>query len=84
MVTGKLSRISIVESEHFIEWLVPDMVLPEIKRLVALQRELAKWRCGLGELWQDERKREHMADSAQRHSKEVLEMSGLLSESPQS
>lgn len=74
----------IVESEHFIEWLAPSTELPELERLAALQLELAKWRCGLRELWQDELERKHMAETANRHSQEVLEMSGLLVETRQS
>ena len=74
----------IVESEHFIEWLAPGTDLSALERLAMVQLELAEWRCGLNDLWQDEARRERMAEIAQQCSQELLKMSGLLVETGRS
>ena len=68
----------VVESQHFIEWMVPAVELGMQERLVDLQIELARWRARLEREWEDESVRREIAAQAKRWSHAVLEMSGLV------
>jgi hypothetical protein len=74
-------RDLIVESEHFIEWTAFDAGLDGQEKLVMLQRQLARWQIQVERGWDDKPARQEMADAVKKSSKEILEMSGLLTAS---
>lgn len=74
-------RDLIVESEHFIEWTTFDAELDVQEKLVMLQRQLARWHIQVERRWDDSRGRQEMAESVKKSSKEILEISGLLTAS---
>lgn len=67
------------ESKFLIEWAAPDAGLNIQAELAELQIQLARWQLNWTEIWSDSERRMAVAAQAQRWSKRVLEMSGLLS-----
>jgi hypothetical protein len=68
------------ESKFFIEWTAPDATLDKQAALVELQIKLARWHYGWHRDSTDRGKRVHLAQEARAWAKQVLEMSGLLTE----
>ena len=66
------------ESKFFIEWTALDADLPAQAELVDLQLQLARWQWAWSRIWADPAQRASGAEQAQRWSRRVLEMSGLL------
>ena len=66
------------ESKFFIEWTAPDADLTVQAELVELQILLAGWHCRWNSIWADGAELRSVADSAQRWSNRILEISGLL------
>ncbi len=71
---GHLVDTLLEESEHFIEWTAPEAPSEVQATLVELQIQLALWRRNLPNL--------AFGQEARAWSDRVLEMSGLLSNSP--
>ncbi|MGD1936743.1 MAG: hypothetical protein ACFCA4_04205 [Cyanophyceae cyanobacterium] len=65
------------ESQFFIEWMVVDINLESdaarAAELVDLQRVLSRWKLSWRDWWEDEQKREEMANLAQRWSDRLLQ-----------
>lgn len=68
------------ESKFFIEWAAPDATLDKQAALVELQIRLARWHYGWHRDSIDQAKRARLAQEARTWAKQVLEMSGLLTE----
>ena len=68
------------ESKFFIEWTAPDASIDEQEALVELQIRLALWQLRWYPDSTDPAKRAYLAHEARFWARQVLEMSGLLSE----
>jgi hypothetical protein len=66
------------ESKFFIEWTAAEAEIETAARLVELQLQLALWQRNWGAIWSDSTRRRQMAEQAGIWSKQVLDMSGLL------
>ncbi len=77
-VADELIKGLIDESEHFVEWTIPEAPLETQEHLVGLQVLLAQWLRGWSRISADPAARRSVATSAQEWSDRVLSMSGLL------
>lgn len=75
---GEAASKVLIESKLFIEWTAADAHLSQQVELLELQRTLAQWQLDWGEIWNDPKRRSHMAAEARQWSNRVLESSGLL------
>ena len=67
------------ESKHFIEWTAAEAEIQTAAQLVELQVQMARWQLTWAKTWNDPMKRRQLAEQSAIWSKQVLEMSGLLS-----
>lgn len=67
------------ESKMFIEWTAAQAEIPTAALLVDLQVQLARWQLAWDRIWMDTAERKQFAEQSANWSKQVLEMSGLLS-----
>lgn len=68
------------ESQHFAEWTAADASLELTLSIVAMQRQLARWKIHWNEVWQDETQKTQMQQQAKLWSDKMIEHSGLLQE----
>lgn len=66
------------ESKYFIEWTAKETDLETQIYLLELQRQLIAWQFHFSEIWNDESKKQKMANKAKEYSDRILTMSGLL------
>ncbi|MBE9177789.1 hypothetical protein IQ268_04235 [Oculatella sp. LEGE 06141] len=70
------------ESQFFIEWVVPSLNLetePDLAtELVALQRQLSRWKLHFSTLWSNSGDRLHVAQLSQDWSDRLLSFSSLI------
>jgi hypothetical protein len=69
------------ESKFFIEWTAIDTGIDQAAELVELQVQLARWQLSWSSIWVNEAKRKTVVEQAKNWSENILEMSGLLTES---
>lgn len=75
---GEAACRVLIESKFFIEWAAVDASLSQQVELLELQRTLARWHLGWGEIWGNPERRNRMAAEARQWSNRLLESSGLL------
>ncbi len=68
------------ESKHFIEWTADETEIETKVELVELQLQIALWQRQWQTIWDDETKRNDIAQTSAEWSKKVLEKSGLLNQ----
>jgi hypothetical protein len=71
----------ISETKLFIEWTAAEIEPIQAEELVNIQVQLAMWELTWDDIWEDEKLRAEVAEQSGIWSKQVLDMSGLLSES---
>lgn len=71
------------ESKYFVEWCAPKTTIEKAARLVELQIQLASWQFDWQTIWEDQARRQQVAEDSLKWSDEVLELSGLLDEKVQ-
>jgi len=69
------------ETICFIEWTAAEIEPEYAEELVNIQVQLARWKLKFDSLWSNESERKNMSEQASAWSEQVLDMSGLLSES---
>lgn len=69
------------ETICFIEWTAADIEPEYAEEIVKIQVQLAQWKLKFNSLWSNESERKSMSEQASIWSEQVLDMSGLLSES---
>ncbi|MGE0127169.1 MAG: hypothetical protein AB7U82_03600 [Blastocatellales bacterium] len=75
---GEAARRVIGESKHFVEWAGKDAEMQIQIELIELQRQLARWQFKWHEIWNDDEKRNSIAEQAGVWSEKILDRSGLL------
>jgi hypothetical protein len=75
---GEATKRVVRESKHFVEWAGKDAELEVQIELVELQRQLARWQFKWDEIWNDQEKRNSIAEQAGIWSEKILDRSGLL------
>ncbi|MBS9393985.1 MAG: hypothetical protein HEQ29_12820 [Dolichospermum sp. LBC05a] len=71
----------ISETKLFIEWTAAEIEPVQAEELVNIQVQLAMWELTWSDIWADEKLRAEVAEQSGIWSEQVLDMSGLLSES---
>ncbi|MBW4671529.1 MAG: hypothetical protein KME60_29915 [Cyanomargarita calcarea GSE-NOS-MK-12-04C] len=81
--TAYKEAVQIVTDETlwFIEWIAAEIEPEQAEELVNIQVQLSRWKLTLDNIWLDDNKRTLIAQQADVFSQQVLDMSGLLSES---
>lgn len=69
------------ETMSFIEWTAAEIEPEYAEELVNIQVRLARWRLTFDTIWSNDSERRNMSEQASAWSEQVLDMSGLLSES---
>ncbi|NDJ25758.1 hypothetical protein GS682_30070 [Nostoc sp. B(2019)] len=69
------------ETICFIEWTAADIEPEYAEEIVKIQVQLAQWKLKFDSFWSNESERKSMSEQASIWSEQVLDMSGLLSES---
>ncbi|MEH2310714.1 MAG: hypothetical protein V7K35_04620 [Nostoc sp.] len=69
------------ETICFIEWTAAEIEPEYAEELVNIQIQLARWKLKFDSLWFNESERKNMSEQASTWSEQVLDMSGLLSQS---
>ncbi|MGJ5633939.1 hypothetical protein [Nostoc sp. CALU 1950] len=69
------------ETICFIEWTAAEIEPEYAEELVNIQVQLARWRLTFNSIWSDSSERRNISEQASAWSEQVLDMSGLLSES---
>lgn len=70
------------ESKFFIEWTAGEAEISTAAELVELQIQLALWGRAWDEIWHDRAQRQRVVDASSQWSRRILELSGLLVNSP--
>jgi hypothetical protein len=65
------------ECRYFIEWVGKDADLDVQIQLLALQRELTRWRHSWEKIWTDSERRLKMAKESEQWSETMLKLAGL-------
>jgi hypothetical protein len=69
------------ETMYFIEWTAAEIEPEYAEELVNIQVQIAQWKLKFDNLWSNDSERKSLSEQASIWSEQVLDMSGLLSES---
>lgn len=69
------------ETTWFIEWTAAEIEPEYAEELVNIQVQLARWKLTLDSIWFDDRERRKISEQSNAWSEQVLDISGLISES---
>ncbi len=70
------------QSRKFIEWTLRDIEAEKRAQLLMLDQELSRWQINLSHLWLDANERKRICQTSKGWSDRLIEMSGLLYETP--
>jgi hypothetical protein len=74
----EIALSTIEESQHYLEWIVPNSSDELWAELIELQQLLADWQQNWSDLWVNPTSRLDIAKKAQMRSQHLLDRSGLL------
>ncbi|MBW4620939.1 MAG: hypothetical protein KME17_16475 [Cyanosarcina radialis HA8281-LM2] len=74
----EMALYEIEESQHYLEWTIPNSSDELKTELIEIQRLLADWQQNWPELWANPNSRLDIAEKAQMRSQHLLDRSGLL------